>query len=116
MSDNDLVCNAAAAGTGVATGLVGTLVPLVGLGAGLAMQMFRFQAGTRYEYAIEGITDGSAALVGRMLAMGSRTYPQVCDYPNRLWQHRGGVPVEGYYPPRRRFARGQWDDSDALAG
>jgi hypothetical protein len=58
-----------AATTGVATGLLGGVVPVVGLTGGLLLQLLaptnpQLQ---RFERVTEGVVDGSAALIGLAL-------------------------------------------------
>ena len=65
--------NITAAVTGVATGLIGTVIPIIGLAGGLVIQLIendhpQLKQG---QYITEGVVDGSAALVAQALIRGS---------------------------------------------
>lgn len=58
--------------TGVATGLLGSSVPIIGLVGGLIVQLVEqeHQGLRKVEYITEGVVDGSIALIGRNLFLG----------------------------------------------
>jgi len=64
---------ASAAVTGVATGIAGSLIPIVALTGGLVMQIAENDVPSfkRLEHVTEGVVDGSVALLTRMLFRGS---------------------------------------------
>ncbi len=63
----DLAQNVAAGVTGVATGLLGGAVPIVGAAVGLTLELVRPAAMMPYENALDGVVDGSVALIARAL-------------------------------------------------
>ena len=65
---------ASSATTGVATGLLGNVIPIVGLTGGLIMQLAERDVPSfaRVDRITEGVVDGSAALLCRSLFRGSR--------------------------------------------
>jgi len=68
----DVPRNISAAVTGVAAGLLGSAVPIVGITGGIVLQLIERDTPSlrRYEYVIEGVVDGSAALIARALFRG----------------------------------------------
>ena len=68
----DIPRNVAAGATGVAAGLLGNAVPLVGITGGIVLQLVEKNTPSlrRYEYPIEGVVDGSVALIARALFRG----------------------------------------------
>jgi len=73
----DIPRNISAAVTGVATGLLGNAVPVVGLTGGIVLQLVARDTPSlrRYEYPIEGVVDGSAALVAKALFTSIQARP-----------------------------------------
>ena len=63
----DLAQNVAAAVTGVTTGLLGGAVPIVGAAGGLVLQLVKPAALSPYENVVDGVVDGSVALLARAL-------------------------------------------------
>jgi len=68
----DIPRNVASGATGVATGLLGNAVPLVGLTGGVILQLVEKDSPSvkRFEYWTEGVVDGSVALIARALLRG----------------------------------------------
>ncbi len=68
----DIPRNAASGATGVATGLLGNAVPLVGVTGGVILQLVERDVPNvkRFEYWTEGVVDGSIALIARALVRG----------------------------------------------
>jgi len=68
----DVPRNISAAVTGVAAGLLGGAVPIVGITGGIVLQLVAKDTPSlrRYEYPIEGVVDGSVALIARALFRG----------------------------------------------
>ncbi len=100
---NDTTRNITAGITGVGTAVIGTALPLVAGVAGLLFQTIerqRVQA-TPYEHVIDGLVDGSAALLARRVALA---------LPAAVATGIAISPVPMAYPQAIP------DDSDALVG
>lgn len=75
----DVPRDIAAGVTGVATGLLGGAVPIIGAVGGVIMQLVApgHQELAKYEYITEGVVDGSVALLAYAIFTAAPARPQV---------------------------------------